>query len=240
MIWVSLTGCRFFPHQQITSGKLLYECHFPSFLQLSSGLHPQFSLVIWVFVPLGARDPPVRRRHTEWRFFLGLGGSGPPRGQGPPQGPPGTPQGPPREPQGPQGPLGSKKLLGAAPPGSVWCWSVFWCSVWCWPFFLGALRCQAPKHVPLVKLVSVSFGCGNGGGEEGGEGGRGRCITVPGVKKYSVGQFGVGLLFFGAWRCPASKNVSLVKLVSVTCLVRIAAPSKHQQICFFVLMYALD
>jgi len=70
-------------------------------------------------------------------------------------------------------------------------------------FFFGAWRCQASKNVPLVKLVSVSFGCGKGGGEEGGEGGRGRGITVPGVKKCSVGQFGVGQFFLvhgGAWR----------------------------------------
>ena len=103
VIWVSLTGCRFFPHQQITSGKLLYECHFPSFLQISSDLPHHFSLVIWVFVPLGARDPPVRRRHADWRFFVGPGRLGPPRGQGPPR----DPQGPLRDRPGSPGTPGT-------------------------------------------------------------------------------------------------------------------------------------
>ena len=55
---VTLTGCCFFPDQQNTSGKLMCECHFPSFLQLSSDLHPHFSLVIGVFLPLGGLGPP--------------------------------------------------------------------------------------------------------------------------------------------------------------------------------------
>ena len=117
------------------------------------------------------------------------GGSGPPRGQGPPQGPPGSPQGPPRVPRDPRDPLNPKNLWGLRHPGQFGVGQfvgVHWCSVWCWSFFLGGLRCQAPKNVPLVKLMSVSFGCGSGGGEEGGEGGRGRGITVPGVKKCSV------------------------------------------------------
>jgi len=128
--------------------------------------------------------------------------------------------------------LNQKNFWGLRHPGQFGVGQFFGVQFGVGHFCFGALRCQASKNAPLVKLVSVSFGCGNGGGEEGGEGGRGRGITVPGVNKCSVGQFGVGLLFFGAWRCLASKNVSLVKLVSVTCLVRIAAPSKHQQICF--------
>ena len=159
----------FFPDQQITSGKLMCECHFSSFLQLSSDLSPHFSLVIWVF----------------WGLV------------------------------------------------SFGCWSVFWCwSVWCWSVF-GAWRCLASKNVPLVKLVSVSFGCGKGGGKRGG-GGKGEGYHRARRQKMFRWSVWCWSVFFGAWRCLASKNVSLVKLVSVTCLVRIAAPSKHQQIrCLF-------
>ena len=59
----------FFLDQQIANGKLMYECHFSSFVLRFSDLTPHLPLVIWVFFPSGARDRPIRRRDTDWLFF---------------------------------------------------------------------------------------------------------------------------------------------------------------------------
>ena len=137
----------------------MYECHFSSFLQLSSELPPPFIARDLGFFPLGARDPPVRRRHTDWRFFLGARAARAPPGA---RDPPGTPQGPPRDPPGtPQGPPGTPKINkfsgGCAPQPRV--------------------RLVLVSFLVLVSLVLVIFVW---------------CMAVPGVKKLSVGQVGVG------------------------------------------------
>ena len=184
VIWVSLTGCRFFSRiSKSRAGNCCMSVIFHHFCNFPVTSSPHFSLVIWVFVPLGARDPPVRRRHTDWRFFVGPGRLGAPPGARDPPGNPRDPSGTTQGPQGPQGPLESKKLLGAAPPGSVWCWSVFWCSVWCWSFFL--VHCGARRQ----KMFRWSVWCWSVFW----------CMAVPGVEKCFVGQIGVGHLL-GAHR----------------------------------------
>ena len=55
---VTLTGC-FFPYLQITSGNLMFMFYFSSFVLLSSGLRPHFSLVNWVFYWPGRLGPPL-------------------------------------------------------------------------------------------------------------------------------------------------------------------------------------
>ena len=40
----------------------MYECHFSSFVLLFSDLPPPFLARDLGFFPLGARDPPIRRR----------------------------------------------------------------------------------------------------------------------------------------------------------------------------------